>query len=124
VCPAYGGFDAARAARIELSAVAADKLQRVEWVVALLATAAAVLLSFVFVVHADGLWRDEVNSVNVAMAPSLSELWRLLEFESAPVLWVLLLRGWLALFGSSSDLGLRLLGALGSGLVRSASARS
>lgn len=93
--------------------MAADKLQRVEWVVALLATAAAVLLSFVFVVHADGLWRDEVNSVNVAMAPSLSELWRLLEFESAPVLWVLLLRGWLALFGSSSDLGLRLLGALG-----------
>lgn len=93
--------------------MAADKLQRLEWVVALLATAAAVLLSFVFVVHADGLWRDEVNSVNVAMAPSLSELWRLLEFESAPVLWVLLLRAWLALFGSSSDLGLRLLGALG-----------
>jgi uncharacterized membrane protein len=93
--------------------VAAHKLQRVEWVVALLATAAAVLLTFAFALHAGGLWRDEVNSLNVALSPSLSELWRLLEFESAPALWLLLLRGWLALFGSSSDLGLRLLGALG-----------
>ena len=71
--------------------------------------------------HAGGLWRDEVNTLNVATLPSLAELWRALEFESTPVLWLLLLRAWCALGLGDSDLGLRLLGLLtGIGIVAAA----
>jgi len=90
-----------------------DALSRAEWVVSLLATAAAIALSIWFARHAGALFRDEVNSLNVAGAPSLAELWRLLEFESSPALWLLLLRAWLAGFGAASDVGLRVFGLLG-----------
>jgi hypothetical protein len=71
--------------------------------------------------HAGGLWRDEVNTLNVATMPSLAELWRGLEFESAPVFWLLLVRAWCALGLGDSDQGLRLLGLLtGLGVVASA----
>ena len=90
-----------------------DRLQRVESTVAVLATAVAVLLFLTFFRHAGALWRDEVNSVNVAMTPSFSGMWRQLEFESFPLLWPLLLRGWLVVGSASGDSGLRLLGLLG-----------
>ncbi|MBW2316891.1 MAG: hypothetical protein JRH10_22235, partial [Deltaproteobacteria bacterium] len=59
------------------------------------------------------LWRDEINSVNVATSESLATLWRLLEFESAPALWLLVIRSWCALGLGDTDLGLRMLGLLG-----------
>jgi len=90
-----------------------DALQRLEWLVALLATLAAVVLSLEFSRHAGAFWRDEVNSLNVALAPSLAELWRLMEFESGPALWTLLLRVWAAAVGGSSDAALRMFGVLG-----------
>src|SRR5262245_21098643 len=57
------------------------------------------------------LWRDEVNGVVTATASSLSDLWRLLEFESAPILWTLVKRVWQAVAGGS-DASWRTLGAL------------
>jgi hypothetical protein len=90
-----------------------DTLSRAEWAVAGLATAAALGLSLWSARHAGAFFRDEVNSLEVAAAPSLEELWRLLEFESSPALWLLLLRAWVAAFGAASDVGLRVFALLG-----------
>jgi hypothetical protein len=59
-----------------------------------------------------GLWRDEVCSVNTQVAPTFSDVWALAEFDSFPVLWMLLLRGWMALVGSGDE-ALRVFGLLG-----------
>jgi hypothetical protein len=84
-----------------------DALARVaalgEWGVAGLATSAALALSLWCARNAGAFFRDEVNSLNVAASPSLAELWRMLEFESSPALWLLLLRGWLSAFGAEGD---------------------
>jgi hypothetical protein len=90
-----------------------DALSRAEWAAAGLATAVAIGLSLWFARHAGGFFRDEVNGLNVAAASSLGELWQLLEFESTPALWLLLLRAWLAGFGAASDLALRVFALLG-----------
>ena len=66
----------------------------VPFAVALLALLALVAaLHLRLLLRGGGLWRDEVNTLHVATMPSLGELWRALEFESAPVLWPLVLRG-------------------------------
>src|SRR5204863_8276599 len=64
----------------------------------------AVVFHLVFFRSAGALWRDELVSVNVASSPSmLGEL----HFESFPIVWPLVLRGWLAL-----GLPLRVLGTM------------
>jgi mannosyltransferase len=80
-----------------------------------LAAAAAVALHVAFVWQAGALWRDEVNTVEIASSPTLAGMWRLMEFDSYPILWPLLLRGWMAIAGDS-DAALRLAG-LASGLA-------
>jgi hypothetical protein len=69
----------------------------------------AILLVFT-AVCAGPLWRDELNTANLARLPTLQELWRYSSCESFPPLWPLLLRGcdWLGLTGS--DERIRLLG--------------
>jgi hypothetical protein len=68
----------------------------------------------IFLNHAGGLWRDEVNTVNLAGQSSLSAMAR----DSFPVLMPLLVHGWTALGLGSDDLGLRVLGVLiGLGLL-------
>ncbi len=64
--------------------------------------------------NAGGLWRDEIHSVNMATAPT-DDLFYVLTYDSFPVLWQVLLRGWISLFGST-DLSVRALGLL-SGLA-------
>ena len=56
------------------------------------------------------LWRDEVNSVNIALTTSPTEAWRALEFDSFPLLFHLVLRGWTVAGGS--DAGYRAFGLL------------
>lgn len=90
-----------------------DALGRAEWLLAGLATAAALALALRSAHSAGAFFRDEINSLNVASSPSLAELWRLLEFESSPALWLLLLRGWLSAFGAAGDAGLRVFALLG-----------
>lgn len=87
-------------------------LGRIEWSAGLLALAAAVLGSCLVAAHGGALWRDEVNSVNTALAPSFAEFARDAEFDSFPLLWLSLLRAWLALAGAG-DVGLRCFGLLG-----------
>ena len=67
--------------------------------------------------HAGGLWRDEVNTVQVANLPGLGAVWENLQYDSFPILWFLLLRAW-ALVGGGGDGSYRLLGFLvGLGIV-------
>ena len=42
-----------------------------------------------------------MNGVNTASGATLADVSRLLEFESFPIGWVLLLRGWMAVCGTS-----------------------
>ena len=86
---------------------------RLEWTVAVLATLAAIAVRVMFVEHAGALWRDEANTASTALAPSFARMWRLMEFESFPILWPALVRGWIAIGPGSTDAGLRLLGFLG-----------
>jgi len=72
-------------------------------------TAAVLYLHLRAYVQAGALWRDEVNSLNVANAPSFGELWRLLQFESFPLLWPAVLRGWSGLGFGAHDADVRLI---------------
>ena len=85
-----------------------NPFRRTTWLAAVLMTLAAVWLHFYFLFHAGGLWRDEVQVVNLAGRHSLSEMAR----DSFPALMPLLICGWSALGFGQSDLSLRLLGTL------------
>jgi hypothetical protein len=85
--------------RLECAAVA---------LLALLATA----LHVRFATNVGGLWRDEANSVNLATLPSFVEMWRVLDYDSFPILFFAVLRGWTAIFGADDDLALRALGLI------------
>ncbi len=65
-----------------------------------------------FATHAGGLWRDEANSVNLATLPSFAEALRFLDYDSFPILFFALLRGWTDLFGLQNDAALRALGLI------------
>ena len=62
--------------------------------------------------HAGPLWRDEVNSVNLAHLPSLYEVYANSHLDSFPTAWVLLLYSWVASGLGESDASLRVLGLL------------
>jgi hypothetical protein len=92
-------------------------IQKAEW--AFLAGVVLLLLAcHVKVLTGMGaLWRDEVNTIEMASTPTLSGTWKNLEFDSYPMLWFMLLRGWLGL-GLTSDFSLRCLGFLvGLGII-------
>ena len=59
---------------------------RAEWVLAILVTLVIVGLHLHFWQQAGGLWRDEVNLVNLAASPTLADMTR----DSFPVLMPLL----------------------------------
>ncbi len=75
---------------------------------ALLATA----LHVQFATNVGGLWRDEANSVTLATLPSVAEMWRVLDYDSFPMFFFAVLRGWTAMFGANDDLALRALGLI------------
>src|SRR5438477_6895762 len=90
-------------------------LRKIEWGMTLLATALAVYLHLVFFKNAGALWRDEINSVNIATLSSISDVWKHIEFDSFPIFWLVVLRAWSVLTGAS-DFFYRLLG-LGIGIT-------
>lgn len=77
---------------------------RLEWLAAGFVSVAIVWLHFHFWRNAGGLWRDEVNLVNLASSPSLAAM----THDSFPVLMPLLVKIWTSL--GVSDAWLRLLG--------------
>ncbi len=95
-----------------------DRLRRIELASALAMTVLLIVVHVVVLLHAGALWRDEVNAVNLATQPSLAGVWALSEYDSFPMLWPLVLRGWVALGLGATDLGLRALGLIvGLGLL-------
>jgi hypothetical protein len=96
-------------ARVTTAAAPAPAAGRrdANWLLAAVATGAVLVLHVFFITHVGGLWRDEVNSLNLARGPLEN-----LPQDSFPVLFPLLLRGWSALGLAQSDLMLRGFGAL------------
>jgi hypothetical protein len=95
-----------------LTSRARDWLVRLEWLAVILVALCAIALHVHFITSVGGLWRDETNSVNLATLPSFGQIWRLLEYDSFPIVFVTVLRVWTAVFGSGNDAALRALGLL------------
>ncbi len=71
-----------------------------------------VALHVVVLLHSGGLWRDEVGTLNTGTLPTLSDVWSKMQFEGFPILWFLVLRGWISLGFGETDLALRVLGLI------------
>jgi hypothetical protein len=80
-------------------------LTRLEWIAGAVVLLGLVALRIHFTLHAGGLWRDEVHSLDVAR-DSRFPLW----VDSFPILWTAVLRLWTTLSGSSADFTARLAG--------------
>jgi hypothetical protein len=85
-------------------------LFRFDWVLALLATVAAISLHVIFLTHAGGLWRDEAGVVRLATLPTFGETWSYLGHESCPLLFPTVIRVWSAIGFGGTDFGLRVYG--------------
>jgi hypothetical protein len=84
------------------------KLPQIEWLIAILITAAAIALHFFSWLHVGSLWCDEANLINVSQRHSLVEMAK----DSFPITMPLIVHAWLAVGLGQSDLTLRLLGLL------------
>jgi hypothetical protein len=73
-------------------------------------TAEALFLHWLYWRNAGPLWRDEVGSAVVSLTPWPHLLDRM-QFDSFPAFWLLLLRGWMFLFGDGVT-SLRTMGVL------------
>jgi hypothetical protein len=82
----------------------------VEWGTTILLAVLVVLLHVSFLTHAGPLWRDEVNSVELATGGSWSSLYASLQFEPFPLLSFVFLRGWVSAGWGGSDGALRVFG--------------
>jgi hypothetical protein len=87
-------------------------INHLEWVAVLLTALLSAALHIRFVTHVGGLWRDESNSVHLAALPSFADVWHFLDYDSFPILFFAVLRGWSGVFGSDNDAALRTLGCL------------
>jgi len=75
-----------------------------EWACSAALAAFLVWILFRNLIYAPELWRDEITTLHVAAQPSLGELWSLVEWESLPLLWLLVVRGWIGLgFGADAE---------------------
>ncbi len=81
--------------------------QDANWWLAIAATVAVLALHLYFITHVGGLWRDEVNSLNLAQGE-----WKNISHDSFPILFPLLVRGWSEIGLSQSDFSVRCLGVL------------
>lgn len=80
--------------------------------VGLLLTLGLLGLHLEYYAHAGALWRDEVNSVNLATMPSFADVLSNMYLDSFPAAWGTLLHGWTAIGAGATDDALRRLGLL------------
>jgi hypothetical protein len=79
---------------------------------AMIGTLIAMVMHISFGVYAGALWRDEVNTLEIAGMQSIHEMWHYLPFDSFPVLYFAFLRATGVMLDYSSDLHLRASGVL------------
>lgn len=84
-------------------------LARAELALGAILTVVVAALGAQFARSAGGLWRDEVDAVQLASKP-WPELIAMLDRESSPALFVTLVKGWSALGWPDGDVAMRLLG--------------
>ena len=95
-----------------------SRIDRAEAAVAALLTIGAIWLQGVAAASAGPLWRDEANTVALATMPTMSEVWRNLQFDSFPLLWIGIIRVYSGIVGPSNDAAYRALGfAVGVGVT-------
>ena len=82
-----------------------------DYLVAVIATILIVFLHVCLTPNVGGLWRDEVNTVNLATLPKWQDLWRLHNQDSFPLLFAATVRIWSGWFGSGDD-SVRILGLI------------
>jgi hypothetical protein len=85
-------------------------ISRLELAAVIVAAALVAATHVVLYFHGGGLWRDEVNTVNVATRPTFAEFWEYMRWDSFPILWPITVRAWWAIGLGGTDEGLRLLG--------------
>src|SRR5262245_60121438 len=79
-------------------------LRRAELAAGWLIVAGLVFVHWRVMRSTGALWRDEVSSVNVAALPTFAEMVRNHYWDSFPILWCTVLRGWIAVGMGDSDL--------------------
>lgn len=89
-----------------------DFCGEVEWFVAGALTLFLIVCHIIRFESAGGLYRDEVNSVHLAVNTPVSENWRMRQFDSFPFGWFLILRAWNALGLAHTDTGWRAFGLI------------
>ncbi len=89
------------------SAPVASARRSPEWFLAVALTILVIVLHGYFLTRSGGLWRDEVNSLNVARGS-----WSQISRDSFPILFPSLLRAWGGLGFGAGDFGLRSFGVL------------
>lgn len=93
-----------------------DRWLRLEYLLALAAIVVAVLLHWLYLFRAGGLWRDEAGFVGLANLPRWQEVWLMLTHDNCPLLLPAIIRLWCGLGWGGTDFGLRVLG-FGIGLL-------
>jgi hypothetical protein len=79
-------------------------------VAAALLTVEAICLRAVAATSAGGLWRDEANTVGLATLPTIHNIWENLQFDSFPIVWILIVRKFSELAGPMNDPAFRIFG--------------
>jgi len=93
-------------------------LRKAEGALAALITLVAVWLRYVAAASGGPLWRDEANTVGLATMPTLRDVWTNLQYDSFPMLWLLIVRALSSLAGPMNDQAFRAFGFfVGIGLV-------
>ena len=93
------------------SAISRVRRRRADHLVALGATVLIIFLHVCLTPNVGGLWRDEVNTVNLATVPTWHDVWRFHNEDSFPLLFASTVRIWSHFFGAGDD-SIRLLGLL------------
>lgn len=88
-----------------------DFLKRLEWALAILLSATAVVLLAVRATHAGALWRDECAVVNLARMPSVADIAQNFQHEAFPIPFPLFIRAYTNVLGTN-DVALRAFGIL------------
>jgi hypothetical protein len=102
--------------QVSLPAVSQAAPNRAWWrrpdhLLAVVATTLIVFLHVCFTPNVGGLWRDEVNTVNLATLPTWHDVWEFHNQDSFPLLFASTVRIWSGFFGSGDD-SIRLLGLI------------